>query len=215
MNITILTAFFPLLVTAFPTMAPHPHVHKSIVLGGAGGKVVVSYFTVPYNEKHLARLEPGFAWHLGFASLHTDVPLTAGDIGVPAGRYKLNATLGDGGTWSFALQDEKAVEELERARRLVRNSAAAKAKFERLQEELVTSVITLDATDFKMVHEEHLSIVAIHRGFERPDFQSEDPSSGIAFSLRVGFGDIHREIDFAESFTASPVEASAKKGKDK
>jgi len=211
MNITILTALFPLLASGFSAIAPHPHHPKSIVLGGAGGKVVVSYFTVPYNEKHLADLQPGFQWHLGFAQLETEVPLVVGDTQVPAGKYKLNASLGDGGAWGFELQDMETMEELQRAQRRARNSATAKAKFEKMKAEMGDSTIALGAQDFAMVREEHLSIIAMHRGFNRPDIQSEEPSSGIAFSLRVGFGDIHREIEFTETFEAAPAEASAKK----
>ena len=53
MNITIVTAVAAYLVAAFPSTPLHPHHPKSIVIGGAAGKVTISYFTVPFNAKHL------------------------------------------------------------------------------------------------------------------------------------------------------------------
>ena len=213
MNVTIVTAVAAYLVAAFPSTPLHPHHPKSIVIGGAAGKVTISYFTVPFNAKHLKGKPSGFEWHLGGAQLNTEVPLRVGDVDVPAGEYSLHARLGDQeGVWNFVLQNREVARELQQARRRARNSETARAKYEELKKEAAKASLVLIAKDCKMAHEEHLNMLAINHGYIRTDRRSMDPAGGVEFSLRVSFGDLHRELKITEEFElGTTVEASSKK----
>lgn len=212
MNLSLVTAVVAYLVAAFPSTPLHPHHPKAIVVGGAAGKITVSYFTVPFNADHLKDKPSGFQWHLGGAQLNTEVPLRVGDVDVPAGDYSLNARLDDQGAWNFVLQDKQAAAEIRQAGRRARNSEAARAKYEELKEAADKAALVLIAKDFKMVHEEHLDMVAINNGYVRIDRASMDPASGVEFALRVSFGDLHRELKITEEFeVGTAVEASDKK----
>ena len=160
------------LLAPFSAVVEHPHYPKAIVVGGAAGNVKVMYFTVPFNEKHFADLEPGFDWHLGFSMVETEVALRAGDAEIPAGKYALNARLGsDGESWDLVLKSK--------------------------DEEYV-----LGGADYESGDNEHLEMVAIHRGFATVKPRSTEPQGGVEFDLRVGFGGLHRQVTIAEVFEA-------------
>jgi len=216
MNISLVTAVAAYLLAAFPSTPPHPHHPKSIVIGGAAGKITVAYMTVPFNAEHLKGKEAGFEWHLGYAQLNTEVPLRIDEVDVPAGQYVLKARLGDApGAWNFVLQDQKFSQQLQQARRRARNSDAARDAYEELQKKAKESELLLVAHDFKNEDDEHLTMVAINHGYNRESMRSMEPGGGVEFSLRVSFGDLHREVKIAEEFELGTVEASDKKKNEK
>ncbi len=183
MPVMISTSFFKVLaslLTAISAWLAHPHYSKAIVVGGAAGSVKILYLTEPFNADHLKGRRAGFEWHLGYAQLHTDVPLQVGEVTVPAGKHKLNARLNEKGSWDFVL-----------------------GKLRRPRSEAAQGPV-LSATDFKAAQEEHLSMVAMHRGFATRSMRDPGPKTGVEFSLRISFGDLHRELAVKEVF---PVEA--------
>ncbi len=209
----IFSVVLPVLMAVSPVIAPHPHNPKGLVVGGAGGKVTVTYFTVPFNPDQLAKIKPGMSWHLGFAAFETEVPLRAGDSEIPAGKYKLNGKLAKDGKWQIQLASWDLIDaqsKLRRARRSASNgSVAAADRVKELQAtvEALTEKhkdgIVIAADDFKAEQDEHLTMTLINRGFNTVRRGSAEPKSGVEFSLRVSFGDLHRSIDITEVFTGA------------
>jgi hypothetical protein len=128
--------------------------------------------TVPFNPEHLEGLQPGFDWHLGFPVLDTEIPLAVGDVTVPAGKYALNARLGEEGAWDFVVKQRDGEE------------------------------YVLGASSFEAAHDEHLTMLVMHRGFSTARRRTAEPAAGVEFTLRVSFGDLHREVTLAEVFEA-------------
>ena len=177
-----LTPFVSLLLAlALSVGSPvHPHNPKAIVLQGAAGKVTVTYFTVPFNEERLKDLKPGFVWHLGRAALETDVPLKSGDETISAGKYRINIVRGDSADdWSI---------QLESSARAVEAAAGQNDK------------IALATEPFKMVHDEHLSIIALSSGYATVKRGSTEPTDGMEIVLRLSFGDLHRQLPLKEVY---------------
>ena len=207
---------FHLLACVVATFAmaivPHPHVPKAIVLGGAAGKITCSYFTVPYNPEHLEGLKAGFRWHLGFAALDSEVPLTCGDVKIPPGKYKLDIRLvegkGDAAKWEGVLKLITLVTAESAVQRAGRQSNEAKEKAEKALAELKAKLeaegkvgeVTLPTSVFQAASDEHLVMRVISDGFETVSRTSVEPKSGIEFTLRLGWGDLHRELTLKESF---------------
>ena len=208
----IFSVVLPVLMAVSPSIAPHPHNPKGLVVGGAGGKVTVTYFTVPYNPDQLAKARPGMSWHLGFAAFETEVPLRAGDTDIPAGKYKLNSQLSeDGKEWHIQLTSWEVIDaqrKLRSAQRNARNgSVAAKERVEELKatvEELTKKHeggIVIAASDYESPDDEHLQMTLVNRGFNTVNRGSSEPAGGVDFSLLVAFGGLHRSIDLSEVFT--------------
>ncbi len=205
--ITLTTFLLPLLpaVVALGTPAVlHPHHPKAIRIGGAAGSVNITYFTVPYNETHLANLQPGFSWHLGFSTWKTDVQLQCGEVTIPAGEYKLDAVHAEDG-WHFELSNlELAMAKMRARFTRGERAEAAQQRLAELVTELAdsggTETYRLHADSFKADDEEHLAMYAIHRGYNTTQRMSETPASGAEFSLRISFGDLHREVSVTEVF---------------
>lgn len=201
-------------LAAFPFVTAHPHVPKALVIGGAAGKVTVTYFTVPYNPERLRGLKPGFSWHLGFAALRTEVPLEIGDAVVPPGHYKLNAKLGENG-WNFELVDFQLAQAAMRAQ-FARGARAeqARQRYEELKKRLAGTgrdkVLAVAAEDYRAGEDEHLSMLAVLEGFTTVRRFSEEPREGVAFVLRVGFGDLHRAFSVREKFESAPGRSEQK-----
>ena len=165
---------------------------------------------MPYNPDHLASLKPGFDWHLGFATFETQVELTCGEQKVATGKYKLNVRRGDDkDAWSVVLvpfeltraengvrsarrNGEDAVKEAQAALEAVRADLKAKG---------TASETVLTITKFEAGNAEHLGMIGIHHGYDTVQRFSEEPASGMHCSLRVSFGDLHRELDLHEVFT--------------
>ena len=47
-------------------------------------------------------------------------------------------------------------------------------------------------------------MTVVHHGYQTVRAFSTEPAGGVTFSLRVGFGDLHREVDLAEVFAPAP-----------
>lgn len=198
------------LILAFPPLA-HPHVPKALVMGGASGTVKVLYFTVPWNASHLAEVGPGFEWHLGYAVLATEVPLRVGDVELPAGSYDLDARLGqEEAQWDIVLHDRE-LRQLERtARRAERRgdteaAEEARQRADARRQELGRAAggWLLPARPFDAPEDEHLTMTAVLEGYRAAARWSDEPAGGIEFVLRVGFGDLHRQVRFEEDFEAA------------
>ena len=197
------------------TPPAHPHVPKAIVIGGAAGKVTVTYFTVPFNAEHLKDLKDGFVWHLGFAGLDTEVALQAGSTKIPKGRYGMTVKYAAGanggeGTWSARLVDAslaQANNRLRRARSDEDKAAAEKAIADakaKLKEAGLPEEILLPLAKFEGKHDEHLTMRVEHGGYTTVERGKLDPAGGAEFTLRFSFGDLHRQLALQESF-ATPA----------
>jgi hypothetical protein len=82
----------------------HPHVNRTEVLElEKVGKIELTHITVPFNPKHLEKVEKGYIYHLGFASLKLPCDLKAGDVTVPAGEHTLAARYAGDGQWELVL----------------------------------------------------------------------------------------------------------------
>ena len=227
---TTLVTLLATLGAAFaPPPIPHPHVPKAIVVGGAAGKAKVMYFTVPYNAKHLEKLEKDFQWHLGFAHIETEFELKSGDVTVPKGRYKVDVRRGDGtDDWSMVLVNgewAKANQAWRRAQFQLQRGRGTEADVEKAEAALEAVDKRIEAGELIKEHvlamrarkgdeEEHLAITALHRGYTTPRVGLDEPAGGVEFSLRIDFGNIHQRVDFAEVFdaaTASPANAKKEK----
>jgi hypothetical protein len=57
----------------------------------------------PFNPKHLEKVEKGYLYHLGFASLKLPCELKAGDVTVPAGELHARRALRGDGQWELVL----------------------------------------------------------------------------------------------------------------
>lgn len=187
----------------------HPHNPKALKLHGAKGMVTVTYFTVPYNAEHLTALKPGFDWHLGYATLETQVELTCGEQKVAPAKYKLNVRRGaDADAWTAVLVPNdlaRAASALQRARRQGDAAVAeAQAKLDALKASLaeqgVASETVLALGAFEAKADEHLTLTGIHHGYDAVARFSEEPAGGMHCSLRFSFGDLHRDLDLREVF---------------
>ncbi len=201
-----------LLAAALALAVPyHPHVPKALKLQGAKGTVTVTYFTVPFNADHLNELKPGFDWHLGYATLETQVELTCGEGKVAPAKYKLNVRRGDdANAWSAVLVPA----DLARAQTAVRGArrrgddavkqaqAQLDALVATLKEKGIAQETVLPLTTFEAKTDEHLTLYAIQHGYEAVTRGSEDPAGGMHCSLRFSFGDLHRDLDLHEVFAA-------------
>ncbi len=196
-----------------PVKLLHPHHPKVVKIGGVKGNITLTHITVPFNEKHLADLKPGFTWHMGFANLKTEIPIECGDVKVPAGNYKLEMRRGKTNKdWSFVLSSQDLLAAKNTLRRAERRGTdeeieEAKAKLKAVEASLKKSGgdknITLPTKAFKADDEEHLIFFAINRGWETNSRRTTDPRSddGVKGSIRVSFGDLHYEFGFKETGT--------------
>lgn len=182
----------------------HPHVPKALVVHGAAGKATVTYFTVPFNEEHLADVSEGFEWHLGFATIETEFAFTAGDRKVPAGKYKLGVVRGEGeADWSLLLEPYEAW----RARGMMRRGRGGAEMQQRLlriledlQEQGIPERIVVPTTLREATAAEHLDMSILLAGFETVERGSSEPAGGLRLALRMDFGSLHREVQLAEAF---------------
>ena len=205
---SLVSTALQVLLAVAPT-AVHPHHPKAANIGGAGGDIVTSYFTVDYNEEHLKSLETGFEWHLGFAMFRTEVPLKVGDTMVPAGSYKLQARLTDEpGHWNLVLKSrELAMAEMGvffASRRGEDAVAEAEANLAKTKKKLAETgedkTYLLKTRLFDQEHEEHLRMTVLNHGFATVQRMSEDPAGGVEFELRISFGDMHHRVMCQEVF---------------
>ena len=199
-----------LLVAFLPFLPVHPHHPHAITMQGAAGQATVTYFTVPYNAEHLADLDSGFVWHLGFAGFNTEVPLKCGDISIPKASYKLNVIRGEGDDdWSVQLLPfdlYRAEMVFARAKRSGRNVEEASAALDSVKEKLaeagIAGALTLPTSSYDADSDEHLAMVSIFYGYSTLQRGSTEPRGGMKFDLRFGFGDLHKEVKLEEVYEA-------------
>jgi hypothetical protein len=204
-TLTILELLF---YAALATVGVHPHEPKALVLQGAGGKLTVTYQTVPYNAERLRSIEPGFVWHLGFATLDTEVALRSGEVDVPAGRYSLGARRGEeGGDWEPVLTPFELVRAqaaLRSAQRRGEGIEEARAGLAAIEVELgdrgVPTSIPLESRPRSAPHDAHLEIAVLFGGYNTQTRGSVEPTGGMGLTLRIGFGDLHRDVPLVEVF---------------
>jgi hypothetical protein len=199
----------PLFASTLPLLAAlfvHPHHPKAIVVGGAAGKVTLTYFTVPYNGEQLERnAKDGFSWHLGFAVLDSEVPLVAGQTAVPAGRWKWDVRCA--GEPKDQRWDVQLVPfELWQARRARRGEAKeaadqqladarAKVMAAGLPEEVLLPTVAIQGAAA-----EHLTVGVMHSGYAAVERFSTKPQDGVELTVRMSFGSLHRELGLKEKF---------------
>jgi len=202
-----------LLASFAPSLAPvakalHPHNPKAIIAQGAAGTATVTYFTVPYNPEHLKDLEAGFEWHLGFAGFQCETATKVGGVEVPAGRYKMGVVRGESHQdWDLLLepwdifQAQRGVTsarrrggDVEAAEKVLADAKAA------LEEAGTPARIVAPTAAMKGPDAEHLEMVAMLRGFDTTRMFSTDPAGGMSMTLRLDFGDLHREVEIVEVF---------------
>lgn len=97
-----------LALASVPPTSPttHPHFTRATIVPGVKGNIEVTYRTVPFNAENVTGREAGFSANVGGAQLKTAIPLTCGDVKVPAGTYRLNAHLGSDG-WGLSLTPQE------------------------------------------------------------------------------------------------------------
>ncbi len=200
-----------LLLASLLCLVPlHPHSPKALALQAAGGEVKVFYQTVDYNAERLAPLKPGFSWHMAFASMESAVPLHCGEHLLPAGHYKLNMQRGETEAdwqleimpyeyWVLARQlpriRQQGGERLAQAEE--RLATMQKAMQEKGQEERVV----LGPDDFVAEHAKHLQLSILLQGYDSKRLGKTEALAGVAFSLRMSFGDFHKSLSFREAFS--------------
>ena len=59
-----------LLVCLAATMVAHPHFNKTVTAAMKGLELKLTYYTLPYNAKHLEGIKEGFVFHCGRAKLN-------------------------------------------------------------------------------------------------------------------------------------------------
>ena len=159
---------------------PHPHYTKVIVMPGAGGNVSFTYFTVPFNAEHLKGLEAGFAFGRGSVGMESEVPLTIGGKTFPAGTYALTPVRGEASDeWSLRVGPPRR-----------RGQQATEA----------TEPVEVPMKATKSDHSEHYAVAVISEGFATTGRRSKEPKTGVTGQLRIGFGDLHQIVAFAEVF---------------
>jgi len=197
------------LVTAAMAVIYHPHHPRALKLQGAGGAVEVLYFTVEFNRERLEGLKPGFDWHLGFAELNTAVDLTCGDARIVHGRYKLNVRRGQNADdWSAVLvpselwRAQAAVRRAQRSGEEAQKTAAAELEAVRteLQASGKSAEMALPLAKVTADRSSHLELSGIHHGYDTAERGSSQPAGGMRCAIRLGFGDLHRELELSEVF---------------
>ncbi len=143
-------------------------------------------------------------------TLETQVDLTCGEQKVATGKYKLNVRRGDDkDAWSVVLVPHELTRAESGVRSARRNGedavTEAQAALETVRADLkakgTASETVLTIAKFEAGNAEHLGVIGIHHGYDTVQRGSEEPASGMHCSLRVSFGDLHRELDLHEVFT--------------
>lgn|SRR5262245_1032708 len=106
MNIrTLLTAGILLVCLAASTVA-HPHFNKTVTASVKGLELKLTYYTLPYNAKHLEGIKEGFVFHCGRAKLNVVGDMTVGSTKLGTGTYLLRARAKSADEWTLVLIPE-------------------------------------------------------------------------------------------------------------
>jgi hypothetical protein len=95
-----------LLVCVAGTMVAHPHFNKTVTAAVKGLELKLTYFTLPYNAKHLEDIKDGFVFHCGRAKLNVAGEMTVGSTKLAAGSYLLRAKAKSADEWTLVLIPE-------------------------------------------------------------------------------------------------------------
>ena len=95
-----------LLVGLAGTMVAHPHFNKTVTASVKGLELKLTYFTLPYNAKHLEGIKDGFVFHCGRAKLNVAGEMTLGSTKLSAGSYLLRAKAKSADEWTLLLIPE-------------------------------------------------------------------------------------------------------------
>ena len=88
------------------TMIAHPHFNKTVTASVKGLELKLTYFTLPYNAKHLEGIKEGFVFHCGRAKLNVAGEMTVGSAKLGAGSYLLRAKAKSADEWTLILVPE-------------------------------------------------------------------------------------------------------------
>ena len=95
-----------LLLCLAATMVAHPHFNKTVTAAVKGLELKLTYFTLPYNAKHLEGIKEGFVFHCGRAKLNVAGEMTVGSTKLAAGSYLLRAKAKSADEWTLVLIPE-------------------------------------------------------------------------------------------------------------
>lgn len=188
------------------TAVAHPHVTRKIEVALTPGKVLVQYFTVPYNEAHIGAVPTDFLWHLGFASVEIEGTVTAGGAKIAPGKYHLLAQQAAEKKWTLALVPQGSggtIAAIGREAFAEKDEAKRKALVEKMVGAAAGKIAL--ATEYVRggaAPTEHLSITVEDRGHDfgelRQGGKAGDKSLGREFVLHVDFGELHGSVVFSE-----------------
>lgn len=102
---TVLVASLVLVCLA-STMVAHPHFNKSVTASVKGLELKLTYYTLPYNAKHLEGIKEGFVFHCGRAKLNVAGEITMGSTKLGTGTYLLRAKAKSADEWTLVLIPE-------------------------------------------------------------------------------------------------------------
>jgi len=102
---TVLAASL-LLVCLAGTMVAHPHFNKTVTAAVKGLELKLTYYTLPYNPKHLEGIKEGFVFHCGRAKLNVAGEITVGSSKLAPGAYLLRAKAKSADEWTLVLIPE-------------------------------------------------------------------------------------------------------------
>ena len=88
------------------TIIAHPHFNKTVTASVKGLELKLTYFTLPYNAKHLEGIKEGFVFHCGRAKLNVAGEMTVGSAKLGAGSYLLRAKAKSADEWTLILVPE-------------------------------------------------------------------------------------------------------------
>ena len=94
------------LVCVAGTMVAHPHFNKTVTAAVKGLELKLTYFTLPYNAKHLEDIQEGFVFHCGRAKLNVVGDMTVGSARLGTGTYLLRAKANSADEWTLVLIPE-------------------------------------------------------------------------------------------------------------
>jgi hypothetical protein len=95
-----------ILVCLAGTVFAHPHFRKSVTAAVKGLDLKLTYYTLPYNSKHLEGIKEGFVFHCGLAKLNITGEMTAGGTKLTTGTYLLRAKAKSADEWTIVLIPE-------------------------------------------------------------------------------------------------------------
>jgi hypothetical protein len=95
-----------LLVCLAATMVAHPHFNKTVTAAMKGLELKLTYYTLPYNPKHLEGIKEGFIFHCGRAKLNVAGTMAVGSTKLEAGSYLLRAKAKSADEWTLVLIPE-------------------------------------------------------------------------------------------------------------